>query len=52
MRLFLLRDPKTKQDISVYWDKGDNKRNADYCTKTHTTPYHRSMRHHFIQDKS
>ena len=52
MRFHWLQDPHTKQHIKVYWDKGDNNKNADYYTKTHTTPCHRSMRHHFIQDKT
>ena len=50
MRFHWLRDPPTKQQIGVYWDKGTNNW-ADYYTKTHTTPYHRTMRPNYIHDK-
>ena len=52
MRFHWLRDPDTQNHINVYWDKGPHNKQADYYTKTHTTPYHRSMRHHFIHDKT
>ena len=51
MRFHWLRDPSTKQQIKVYWDKGPNNK-ADYFTKTHTTPYHRTMRPVYIKDRT
>ena len=36
--------------MKVYWHKGKNN-DADYFTKTHTTPHHRSMRPNYVQDK-
>ena len=50
MRFHWLRDKETLKNIRVYWDAGSNN-DADYFTKTHTTPTHRSLCSNFIQDQ-
>ena len=50
MRFHWLRDRETYKEMKVYWHEGKNN-DADYFTKTHTTPHHRSKRPNYVQDK-
>ena len=50
MRFHWLRDKETQDHIHVYWKKGTSN-DADYFTKTHSTPYHRAQRPRYVQDK-
>ena len=47
MRWNWLRDDRTKQQISVYWDSGDNN-DADYFTKHHPPSHHKISRPKYI----
>ena len=49
MRFHWLRDKETQDLVLVYWKKGTDN-DADYFTKTHSTPYHRSQRGKYVQD--
>ena len=43
MRWNWMRDPKTKEQIKTYWDRGVNNL-ADYPTKHHPPIYHKKLR--------
>lgn len=47
MRWNWLRDDLTKQQITVFWDKGDNN-DADYYTKHHPPNHHKISRPKYI----
>ena len=50
MRYYWARDQKNQKQFKYTWDYGDQNE-GDYYTKNHPTPYHRTMRPRYIQDK-